>query len=127
MQIDITQNNGMHGGMECVGLVQRFLKEYEIIEPLILVVKQFLKVQNFNDPYTGGLSSYAVFLMIVSFIQSNNYPSGQLQGMNLGRILTDFLQFYSQFQFDQQGIYTKHPDKKQPEKMNHYITSSTQF
>ncbi len=126
VQIDITQNNGMHGGLECVGLVQHFLKEYEIIEPLILVLKQFLKVQNFNDPYTGGLSSYAVFLMIMSFIQGNNYPP-VLRDVNLGRVVSEFLHFYSQFPFDTQGIYTKPPEKKTPEKPSHYLTTSTQF
>jgi len=59
-----------HNGLECVRLVKEFLSENEIIEPIILVMKQFLKVCQFNDPYFGGLSSYALFLMIVSFLQA---------------------------------------------------------
>jgi len=39
-----------------------------VIKPLILVLKQILKVWGFNEPYNGGLSSYALFLMIVSFL-----------------------------------------------------------
>lgn len=57
-----------HNGLECVSLVQEFVKENEIIEPLILVLKQFLKTNNHNDPYYGGISSYALFLMIVSYL-----------------------------------------------------------
>jgi len=54
--------------MECVKLVQEYLAENQVIEPLILVLKQMLKVWGYNDPYTGGLSSYALFLMIVSYL-----------------------------------------------------------
>ena len=57
-----------HNGLECVKIVQEYLQDNELIEPLILVLKQFLKVHNFNNPYFGGLSSYALFLMLVSFI-----------------------------------------------------------
>lgn len=57
-----------HNGLECVGLVKEYLAENQLIEPLILVFKQMLKVWGFNDPYTGGLSSYALFLLIVSFL-----------------------------------------------------------
>lgn len=41
--IDITQMTDHHNGLECVRLVQDFLAENEVIEPLILVLKQFLK------------------------------------------------------------------------------------
>jgi hypothetical protein len=37
--IDITQMTDFHNGLECVSLVQEFLLENEIIEPLILVLK----------------------------------------------------------------------------------------
>jgi non-canonical poly(A) RNA polymerase PAPD5/7 len=57
-----------HNGLECVRLVKEFLAENEVIEPLILVLKHFLKTANLNDPYIGGISSYALFLMIVSFL-----------------------------------------------------------
>lgn len=68
--IDITQMTDHHNGLECVRLVQDFLAENEVIEPLIIVLKQFLKVSNLNNPYFGGLSSYALFLMITTFLQS---------------------------------------------------------
>jgi non-canonical poly(A) RNA polymerase PAPD5/7 len=57
-----------HNGLECVRIVKEFLEENEMIEPIILVLKQMLKVSSLNDPYFGGMSSYALFLMIVSFL-----------------------------------------------------------
>jgi DNA polymerase sigma len=52
----------------------------------------------YNDPYYGGISSYALFLMIVSFLQSQNYPK-ELGSVNLGRVLTHFFAFYGDFNF----------------------------
>ena len=96
--IDITQLTDNHNGLECVKLVQEFLAENELIEPLILVLKQYLKVCQYNDPYYGGISSYALFLMIVSFLQSQNYPN-EISKVNLGRVLTQFFSFYGDFNF----------------------------
>ena len=41
-----------HYGIKCVELVKSFLKEYEVLEPLILALKNILKYANLNDPYT---------------------------------------------------------------------------
>lgn len=68
INIDITLMTEHHNGILCVNLVKEYLKENKAIEPLILVLKQMLKVWGYNEPYNGGLSSYALFLMIVSFL-----------------------------------------------------------
>jgi len=68
INIDITLMTEHHNGILCVNLVKQYLSENHVIEPLILVLKQMLKVWGFNEPYNGGLSSYALFLMIVSFL-----------------------------------------------------------
>lgn len=52
MQIDISMQDQKHFGIRCVELVKSFLKEYEVLEPLILALKNILKYANLNDPYT---------------------------------------------------------------------------
>ncbi len=52
MQIDISVQDQKHYGIRCVELVKSFLKEYEVLEPLILALKNILKYANLNDPYT---------------------------------------------------------------------------
>ena len=116
--IDITQMTDHHNGLDCVKIVKEFLAENEVIEPVILVLKQFLKACSFNDPYFGGLSSYALFLMIVSFLQSQQHPK-EISKVNLGRILLSFLSFYGNFDHENQGISTHLPGKIN-EKANHY-------
>jgi non-canonical poly(A) RNA polymerase PAPD5/7 len=53
-----------------VTLVNEYLNEYKVVKPIILALKTLLKNGNLNDPYKGGLSSYGLILMVVSFIQS---------------------------------------------------------
>jgi DNA polymerase sigma len=97
-----------HNGLECVSLVSDFLAENELIEPLILVLKQLLKACQLNNPYFGGLSSYALFLMIVSFLQINE-PVRELSRVNLGRILINFLGFYGSLDHETTGISCQLP------------------
>lgn len=99
--------------------MQEFLSENEVIEPLILVLKQCLKTSNQNDPYFGGLSSYALFLMLVSYLQACNVPKTIASGVNFGKLLLDFLSFYGHFDAEATGIYTFLPNKK-PDRHNHY-------
>jgi DNA polymerase sigma len=89
------------------------LAENEVIEPLILVLKQFLKVCNFNNPYFGGLSSYALFLMIVSFLQSQDCPK-EIEKVNLGRLLINFLTYYASFDHENMGIACRLPASRHP-------------
>eukprot|EP01065_Artemidia_motanka_P042399 TRINITY_DN5689_c0_g1_i3.p1 TRINITY_DN5689_c0_g1~~TRINITY_DN5689_c0_g1_i3.p1 ORF type:complete len:575 (+),score=174.60 TRINITY_DN5689_c0_g1_i3:195-1727(+) len=49
--------------------VRRLLKEFPKARPLILVLKSFLRLKDANNPYTGGLSSYSLYLMVFSFLQ----------------------------------------------------------
>jgi non-canonical poly(A) RNA polymerase PAPD5/7 len=67
--IDITHMTEQHNGLKCVELVKEYILDCWFIEPLILVLKQMLRVNGLNDPYHGGLSSYGLLLMIVAFIQ----------------------------------------------------------
>ena len=68
--IDISEESEKHFGLKTVELVKSYLKAYKVLEPIILALKTLLNNGNLNNPYTGGLSSYGLILMVVSFIQS---------------------------------------------------------
>ena len=42
---------------------------YPLLPHLVLVLKQFLLQRDLNEVFTGGISSYSLILMIVSFLQ----------------------------------------------------------
>lgn len=103
INIDITQMTDNHNGLECVQLVRSYLQESQIIEPMILVLKHMLKTWGYNDPYHGGLSSYALLLLIVSFLQFKRKPN-TISEVNLGETLLEFLKYYSDLDTQRVGI-----------------------
>ena len=68
--IDISVQCDRHFGLKCVELVKSYLAAYSVLEPIVLALKTLLNNGSLNNPYTGGLSSYGLILMVVSFIQS---------------------------------------------------------
>ncbi|KAL7670841.1 hypothetical protein ACOME3_005760 [Neoechinorhynchus agilis] len=60
---------------------------------IVPVIKQLLRGKNLNTPYTGGLGSYAMVLMVIHFLLNE----GDLRLFNLGQLLYKFLRFYSTF------------------------------
>mgnify|MGYP001133510738 CR=1 FL=1 len=84
--VDISFNKG--NGPENSRLVRSFMKEHRALKYLVLVLKCFLQQRQLNEPYSGGVGSYALILMIVSFLQAN---AGET---NLGALLTEFMHLY---------------------------------
>ena len=60
-----------HAGIAAAALVRRLTRLLPELRPLVLVVKHFLCQQSLNDPYTGGLSSYGLVLMLAFIILRN--------------------------------------------------------
>ena len=61
----------MVNGLNNVAMIKAYGKTYPFLPPLFLVLKQFLVCRDLNEVYTGGVSSYALILMIVSFLQKH--------------------------------------------------------
>ena len=70
MPVDISFLGEEHAGIESSDYV-RHLTEYRYPEAvsLTLVIKEMLSQLELNEAYTGGLSSYAVLLMVVAVLQ----------------------------------------------------------
>jgi len=90
-----------HEGLASCELVNNFKQKFPQITPLALVLKQLLCERNLNNVYTGGLSSYCLVMMIISFLQQED----DLSKKNLGILLLDFLELYGKnFDYSKQGI-----------------------
>ena len=61
---------------------------------LVLVLKQFLLQRDLNEVFTGGISSYSLILMTVSFLQTHPRLEAVLPGSNLGVLLIEFFELY---------------------------------
>jgi len=59
----------MHQGIATRDFVMKLCAMNHALIPLTLVLKQFLSEKCLHDPYTGGLTSYAVTIMVASILQ----------------------------------------------------------
>ena len=46
-----------------------YLGSYPTLQRLVFVLKQFLLQRDLNEVFTGGISSYSLILMTISFLQ----------------------------------------------------------
>lgn len=97
--IDIDVCFDQPGGPESADLMHRFMGSMAPLRPLTFVLKYFLASRDLNKPYTGGIGSYMLQLMIVSFLQHRSREdlerTGRMESsFNLGSLLVDFFEFY---------------------------------
>jgi hypothetical protein len=91
--IDISLAAG--NGPENTAVVMDFLKRMPAAKPVILLVKFFLQQRGLNEAYRGGLSSYAVTLSVISYLQTQcRKAEWQLAQADLGRVLLGYFEFF---------------------------------
>lgn len=69
IKVDISFN--MNNGVKSAELINDYKKQYPVLSKLVFVLKQFLLQRNLNEVFHGGISSYSLILMIISFLQVN--------------------------------------------------------
>jgi len=92
IRVDISFN--MANGLRAAELIKHFKKRYPALPKLIYVLKQFLYQRDLNEVYSGGLSSYALILMVVSFLQTHVREDARSNKANLGVLLIEFFELY---------------------------------
>jgi len=120
VKVDLTYGDDSHRGKDWVDLVKDYMNQFPILSKMMMVIKQLLKVNNLNDPYSGGLSSYALTLMIVAFLQFHNMGYAKNLNLNyevnlddLGTTLLQFLSFYggTMINFAMSSIHPWNPNE----------------
>jgi len=92
VRVDVSFN--MANGLKSVELVKMYKKRYPPLAKLICVLKQFLLQRDLNEVFTGGLSSYCLILMVVSFLQLHPRQDAASHSANLGVLLIEFFELY---------------------------------
>lgn len=70
MQVDISFN--MSNGVKSAELIKTYIEQFPVLPKLVYVLKQFLLERDLNEVFTGGISSYSLILMCISFLQVYN-------------------------------------------------------
>lgn len=92
VKVDISFN--MASGLKAVELIKMYKKEFPPLPKLIYVLKQFLLQRDLNEVFTGGLSSYCLIMMVVSFLQLHPRTDAADTAANLGVLLIEFFELY---------------------------------
>ncbi|KAE9390503.1 Nucleotidyltransferase [Gymnopus androsaceus JB14] len=77
------------------------------LRALVMITKMFLSQRGMNEVYTGGLGSYAIVSLIISFLQMHpKIRRGEIDAdRNLGVLLIEFFELYgSYFNYENVGI-----------------------
>ncbi|KAL5106356.1 Terminal nucleotidyltransferase 4B [Taenia crassiceps] len=103
LHVDISFN--MSNSVRAVKFVETYLGVYPCLRYLVFPLKQFLLLRELNEVWTGGLSSYALILMCISFLQQNARENETISSRNLGTLLLEFFEFYGvRFNYRTTGI-----------------------
>lgn len=83
------------------------MSEYPLLRPLAIILKYYLKQCRLNDPWTGGIGSYTLLILITSFLQLHTPSKGKsdkvTEDENLAIILINLLKFYGK-EFDYKNL-----------------------
>ena len=99
-------------GPKAAVLMKTFMDAMPPLRPLTFVLKYFMESRGLNEPYSGGVGSYMLQLMIVSFLQHRerdgfNFRRPSLY--NLGCLLVEFFELYGlDFNYVTTGISVRH-------------------
>ena len=67
IKVDISFN--MNNGVKSADFIKLYKRRFPVLERLVMVLKQFLLQRDLNEVFTGGISSYSLILMTISFLQ----------------------------------------------------------
>lgn len=92
--VDISFN--VTSGVDSGRLVKEAIEIFPALRPLMMVIKQFLLERGLNEVFSGGLGSYSLAVMIISFLQLHpRVQTGEVDPSdNLGVFLVEFLELY---------------------------------
>lgn len=86
-----------------VRYIQRSIEYLPQSKNIIIIIKKYLKNIGLNNYYTGGLSSFSIFLLVFSFYKYviKLFGNDVVNNFYIGQFLIQFLDFFSKFNFNQ--------------------------
>jgi DNA polymerase sigma len=94
-------------GLDTSRFICEQLQVFPALAPLVLFLKLFLMQRNLHETFMGGMGSYLLVCVVLSFLQ--RHPSARnpriYAATSLGNLLLDFFRYYGQeFRYATQGI-----------------------
>lgn len=89
-----------HQGIKAAYFVETNLAQYPVLRPVCLMLKKLLVKHELNNPYTGGLGSFSLFLMLYAayFIEKmNTYETFHSESVHTARLFAWFLAYFGEY------------------------------
>jgi hypothetical protein len=99
VRLDISFEGPGHNGLATNDVVLSLMHEFPPLAPIMLVLKSFVIERGFAVAYSGGLSSYALLLMVARYLQEHtdryeNNSTASTSSADFGMVLMGLLDFY---------------------------------
>ncbi|KAG8198497.1 hypothetical protein JTE90_017363 [Oedothorax gibbosus] len=112
VRVDISFN--MTNGVKSAKMIKKLIKEHPALPKLVMVLKQFLVHRGLNEVYNGGMSSYCLTLLILSYLQGCHKPRCS-PSLNLGTMLIEFFEHYGvNFNYEKVSIHFQNGGNYRP-------------
>lgn len=85
-------------GPQAASLMHQYMEALSPLRPLAFVLKKYMASRGLNQPYTGGVGSFLLQMMILTFLQHRERDAVHKRmpsSCNLGALLVEFFEFYS--------------------------------
>ncbi|KTW30289.1 hypothetical protein T552_00764 [Pneumocystis carinii B80] len=105
IHVDISFNKP--GGLVSANIIKQFMKDHYALKPLVMFIKHFLNMRGLNEVFLGGLGSYSIICLVISFLQRHpKLLSKEIKEQdNLGVLLMEFFELYGKlFNYNEVGI-----------------------
>jgi non-canonical poly(A) RNA polymerase PAPD5/7 len=79
-------------GYQATMITKHWLGQLPALSPLVILAKHLLHKQALNRVYTGGISSYTLFVMVAAFVK--DYGANQERRKHFSCLLLELLEFY---------------------------------
>mmetsp|Transcript_11602 Transcript_11602/g.18594 ORF Transcript_11602/g.18594 Transcript_11602/m.18594 type:complete len:425 (-) Transcript_11602:233-1507(-) len=113
LDVDISFNQS--SGLDAIPYMHDEMESLPAVKPLTLVLKLFLSVRKLNEPFHGGVGSFLLQSMVISFLKIVHVRGERTfqwrstwQKMSLGALLHAFFDFYGErLNYDTVGLKVK--------------------
>jgi len=107
--IDISYNQ--QSGVPAINYIKQNIKKYPALKPLVYLLKHFLYINDMNEVFTGGLGSFSVVCLVLSYLKFYPKIFYETEGEecvipdNLGTLFINFLYLFGGgFDYENIGI-----------------------
>ncbi|XP_053992450.1 non-canonical poly(A) RNA polymerase protein Trf4-1-like isoform X2 [Hylaeus volcanicus] len=101
ISVDLSLNT--ESAMDTSHFICRQLELYPWLRPLIMIIKLFLYQRRLGETYRGGIGSYLLFVLCLSFLQQHKILACEKlsSSVGLGHLVLDFFKLYGMdFNYD---------------------------